>query len=113
VIAADVAIVSPKLVEDRLWAMVQVQAHEHAEEKGISALRSRLAATLEVQLLMDISGTFDLLVIVVTRNMAAFNAFADASLAADPAVRRYETSFVKKVIKNSPAVLLDDGDIVR
>ena len=112
-IAADVAILAPALTEDRLRAIVQVQAHEHAEEKGIAALRARLAATEEVQLLLNIAGTFDLLVLVVTRNMAAFNAFADAYFAADPAVRRYETSFVKGEIKNRPTVRLDENDVSR
>jgi Lrp/AsnC family leucine-responsive transcriptional regulator len=112
-IAADVAILSRQLTEDRLRAIVQVQVHEHAEEKGLAALRSRLAAAGEVQLLLNIAGAFDLLVLVVTRNMAAFNAFADAYFAADPAVRRYETSFVKSEIKNRPTVTLDEGDGAR
>ena len=110
-IAADVAILSPELTAGRLRAIVQVQANEHAEERGIAALRARLAAAPEVQLLANVAGAFDLLVLVVTRNMAAFNAFADAYLAADPAVRRYETSFIKSEIKNRPIVPLDEGDI--
>ena len=93
-IAADMALLSPSLTADRLRAIVNVQVHEHAEEKGIAALRARLAGADEVQLLLNIAGAFDLLALVVTRSMAAFNAFADAYFAADPAVRRYETSFV-------------------
>jgi len=111
-IAADMAILAPGLTGERLRAVVQVQVHEHAEEKGIAALRARLAAADEVQLLLNIAGAFDLLALVVTRNMAAFNAFADAYFAADPAVRRYETSFVKSEIKNRPAVPLDARDAV-
>jgi Lrp/AsnC family transcriptional regulator, leucine-responsive regulatory protein len=106
-IAADVAILSPALSEDRLRAVVQIQVHEHAEEKGIAALRARLANAPEVQVLLAVSGTFDLLVVMIARNMAAFNTFADAFFAADPAVRRYETSFVKREIKNRAAVWLD------
>lgn len=112
-VAADIALLAPEMTADRLRAIVQVQAHDHAEEKGIAALRTRLAAAPEVQLLLNISGAFDLLVLVVTRNMAAFNAFADAYFAADPAVRRYETSFVKGEIKNRPVVKLDENDAGR
>jgi Lrp/AsnC family leucine-responsive transcriptional regulator len=112
-IAADIAVLSPDLTADRLRAIVQVQAHEHAEEKGIASLRARLAAAPEVQFLANVAGAFDLLVLVVTRNMAAFNAFADAYFAADPAVRRYETSFLKAEIKNRPTVKLDEGDVSR
>jgi Lrp/AsnC family leucine-responsive transcriptional regulator len=34
-IAADMAVLAPGLVDDRLRAIVQVQVHEHAEEKGM------------------------------------------------------------------------------
>jgi Lrp/AsnC family leucine-responsive transcriptional regulator len=112
-IAADMAILASDLTEDRLRAIVQVQVHEHAEEKGIAALRARLAAAPEVQLLLNISGAFDLLVLAVMRNMAAFNAFADSYFAADPSVRRYETSFVKSEVKNRPTVPLDESDAGR
>jgi Lrp/AsnC family leucine-responsive transcriptional regulator len=110
-IAADIALLAPALTGDRLRAIVQVQVHEHAEEKGIAALRARLAAADEVQLLLNISGAFDLLALVVTRHMAAFNAFAGSYFAADPAVRRYETSFVKSEVKNRPIVRLDEKDV--
>jgi len=112
-IAADMAILAGALTADRLRAVVQVQVHEHAEEKGIAALRARLAASSEVQLLLNIAGPMDLLVLVVTRTMREFNAFADRHFAADPSVRRYETSFVKAEIKNRPAVRLDAADIPR
>ena len=109
-IAANVALLAPGLSADRLRAIVQVQVHEHAEEKGIAALRARLAEAREVQLLLNIAGAVDLLVLVVTRDMRAFNAFADRNFAEDPAVRRYETSFVRAEIKNRPAVWLDERD---
>jgi Lrp/AsnC family leucine-responsive transcriptional regulator len=112
-IAADMALLAPALTADRLRAIVHVQVHEHAEAKGIAALRARLAGADEVQLLLNIAGAFDLLALVVTRNMAAFNAFADDYFAAEPCVRRYETSFVKAEIKNRPIVMLDDEDKAR
>jgi len=112
-IAADMAVLAGEVTADRLRAVVQVQVHEHAEEKGIAALRARLAAASEVQLLLNIAGPMDLLVLVVTRTMRDFNAFADRHFAGDPSVRRYETSFVKAEIKNRPAVRLDEADIAR
>jgi len=112
-IAADIALLAPALTGDRLRAVVQVQVHEHAEAKGIAQLRARLAAAPEVQLLLNIAGPVDLLALVVTRTMREFNAFADAYFAADPAVRRYETSFVKSEIKNRPTVPLGDHDVAR
>jgi Lrp/AsnC family leucine-responsive transcriptional regulator len=112
-VAADLAVLAPALVADRLRAIVQVQVQEHAEEKGIADLRARLAAAPEVQLLLNIAGPVDLLVLVVTRTMNDFNAFADRHFASDPCVRRYETTFVKAEIKNRPVVVLDEGDTRR
>ena len=111
VIARSVAILSPKLTDRRLRAIVQVQLHEHAAQKGLADLRQRLLDSPEVQLCLEVSGTFDLLLLIVSSDMTAFNAFADAQLAADESVRRYETSFVKKEIKNQPAVPLNERDL--
>ena len=55
-----------------------------------------------------VSGRDDMVLLVGCRDMDAFNAFADSELAASPVVRRYETSFVKKEIKNRPAIGLDE-----
>jgi Lrp/AsnC family leucine-responsive transcriptional regulator len=72
-----------------------------------------LTAAPEVQLLLSIAGPIDLLLLVVTRDMAQFNAFADRYFAQDPAVRRYETSIVRGEIKNLPSVCLDERDCAR
>ena len=44
---------------------------------------------------------------VVVADMAEYNRFADAMLANDPVIRRYETRFVKKRRKWSAARPLD------
>ena len=93
--------------------MVQVQLSEHAENGAISGLRKRLAEAREVQLCLEISGAFDLALVIVTRDMAEFNAFADEVFGSNPGVRRYEASFVKRQIKNAPAVWLDERDTER
>lgn len=110
IIAADVALISTEIVQDRLQAIVHVQLHEHAQHRGLSLLRERLMRAPEVQICLEISGTSDLMVVTITRGMSAFNAFADEVFAANPVVRRYETSFVKKSIKASLSVELDEDD---
>lgn len=109
-IARTVAILPASLAERRLRALVTVQLSEHAEAGGLAALRERLKSLDEVQLCLEISGSDDLLLLVSCRDMAAFNRFADAELAPNPAVRRYMTSFVKKEIKNRPMIRLDERD---
>ena len=64
----------------------------------------------QVQLCLEVSGSDDMVLLVACRDMAEFNAFADAELGSSPVVRRYETSFVKKEIKNRPMIRLDERD---
>ena len=104
-IAADVAIVSEEAAGNPLFMLVQVQLERHALP-DVAALRRRLAACANVQLLLDVSGTIDIVLLVVARDLDAFNAFADEMLASDRAVRRYETSLVKSRRKTSLAMPL-------
>jgi Lrp/AsnC family leucine-responsive transcriptional regulator len=105
-----VALLSPKLADKRLRALVSLQLQEHAPAAGLAELKARLELLDEVQLCLEVSGADDMVLLVACRDMAEFNAFADAELAASPVVRRYETSFVKKEIKNRPMVRLDERD---
>ena len=73
----------------------------------MEALIRRLQACPEVQLLMMVSGAFDLTLLVAVRDMEAFNMFVDSMLGSDRVVRRYESRFVKKRRKFSPAIPLD------
>jgi Lrp/AsnC family leucine-responsive transcriptional regulator len=98
-IGANCALLSDMVRQSWLRAVVQVQLHDHAPAAGLAALRRRLADCAQVQSCFEISGTFDLVLVVAVRDMSAYNALADELLAADPVVRRYETSFVKKELK--------------
>jgi Lrp/AsnC family leucine-responsive transcriptional regulator len=109
-IARTVAIPSAELAGKRLRALISLQLHEHAPAAGLAELKARLQLLDEVQLCLEVSGTDDMVLLIACRDMAEFNAFADAELAASPVVRRYETSFVKKEVKNRPMVRLDERD---
>jgi Lrp/AsnC family leucine-responsive transcriptional regulator len=109
-IARTVSIIRGDLAETRLRALVRLQLQDHAEKAGLAALRTRLQELDEVQFCFEVSGSDDLVMLVACRDMAAFNAFADVELAASPAVRRYETAFVKKEVKNRPMIRLDERD---
>ena len=109
-IAGTVAILSPVLSDKRLRALVSLQLHDHAPVAGLAELKARLQELDEVQLCLEVSGSDDMVLLVTARDMAAFNAFADAELASNPVIRRYETSFVKKEVKNRPSIRLDERD---
>jgi Lrp/AsnC family leucine-responsive transcriptional regulator len=104
-IAADVSLVSEEAAGNPLSMLVQVQLERHALPE-VAALRRRLVACDKVQLLLDVSGAVDLILLVVARDLDDFNAFADEMLASDRSVRRYETSLVKSRRKASLAMPL-------
>jgi Lrp/AsnC family transcriptional regulator, leucine-responsive regulatory protein len=106
-IAADMSLVAEEAVGHPLFAIIQVQLERHAPQQG-DALRRRLVASPNVQLCLDISGTYDILLLVVAADMDAFNLFADRMLAEQPGVQRLETSFVKKRIKATLALPLQE-----
>jgi DNA-binding Lrp family transcriptional regulator len=106
-IAADVALVSEQAAGQPLSAIVHIQLERHAPQEG-DRLRRRLVASPNVQLCLDVAGTFDILLLVVAGDMRAYNEFADAALEDNPAVRRFETTFVKRRVKATLAFPLTD-----
>lgn len=104
-VAADVAIVSDAAAGYLLSAIIHVQLESHRPDDG-RALRQRLVASPHVQMCLDVSGAFDILLLIVAPDMSSFNAFCEVALET-PGVRRYETSFVKKRHKATLAVPLD------
>jgi Lrp/AsnC family leucine-responsive transcriptional regulator len=106
VVAADVSILSDEAAGHPLSAIVQLQLERHAPHEG-DELRRRLLASPNVQLCLDISGGFDILLLVVARDMEAYNAFS-AALLERPPVHRFETSFVKRRVKATLAIPLGD-----
>ena len=109
-IARTIALLPAEMADRRLRALVSIQLHDHAPAGGLAQLKERMRALDEVQLCLEVSGTTDMLLLVASRDMAEFNAFADAELGSNPVVQRYETSFVKKEIKNRPIIRLDERD---
>ena len=108
-IAKTIALLSPRMTEKRLRAVVLVQLNEHADLKGKTALGERIRKAPQVQFSYDIAGTWDMLLLFDCANMAEFNEVAESVLIADSTVRRFETSFVKREEKFAPFVELDAG----
>lgn len=104
--SAEVAVLSEEAVGHPLFALIQIQLERHAPQAA-DQLRRRLLASPNVQFSLDVSGTFDIVLLVVAADMNSYNSFADAMLAEQAAVRRFETSFVKKRAKATLAFPLD------
>ena len=109
IIARTIALLSPRLVERRLRAIVLIQLSEHADLKGKNALEKRLLAAPSVQFTYEIAGPHDIIALFDCESMTAFNQAADELLTSSPTVRRYETHFVKREVKFAPFVELSDA----
>lgn len=111
-ITRTVALLSPRLTERRLRAIVMVQLNEHADQRGKSALLKRINASPQIQFSYELAGTFDLLLMFDCSSMAEYNLVVEQVLEIDPVVRRYETNFVKREIKFAPYVELSSSDLL-
>ena len=109
-VARDSALLSPTAFA-RLRAIVRVQIEKHASDGGLTALRERLFQNSHVQSCFEVTGSFDMLLIVSARDMTEFNDFTDEHIARDPVVRRYETEFVRRELKDAPVYSLDERDL--
>jgi Lrp/AsnC family leucine-responsive transcriptional regulator len=105
-IARTIALLSPRLTQTRLRALVMVQLSEHADLAGKAALEKKLLGADFVQFCYEIAGPNDFLLLFDCANMAEFNAAADELLASTTTVHRYETLFVKREVKFAPFIEL-------
>ena len=107
-IGRTIALLSPKLTNRRLRAIVLVQLSDHADKSGKDALLSRIAQTPQVQFCYEIAGRYDFLLLFDCGHIDEFTDTAEAVLASHPTVHRYETSFVKREAKFAPFVQLSE-----
>ena len=105
-IARSIALLSPKLTNRRLRAVVLVQLSEHADRAGKEALLDRIGRTRQIQFCYEIAGSYDFLLLFDCAHMDEFTETAEAVLASHPTVHRYETAFVKRELKFAPFVQL-------
>ncbi len=105
-IERTIALLSTRIIERRLRAVVLLQLAEHANRTAKDALLARLRQAEEVQWAYEISGTHDLLLMLDCAGMDEFVNRAEELLASDSAVRRYESFFVKRELKFAPFVRL-------
>ena len=105
VIAADVSIIEPAHVGERLSVLLMVQLELHSPQ-AVADFRAHLCRSPLVQVCMEISGAYDISCIAIFRSMDEFKVFTDTHVASHPAVRRYEASFVKKRAKFTTAIPL-------
>lgn len=102
-IEADVSIVAPSVVGERVSAVLNLQVAHHGGAVLADARRS-LAARPEVQICLEVTGPYDLWLLVVARSLQELTEVTDAILDENPHVRRCETSIVRRRVKATLAV---------
>lgn len=105
VIAADVSVLDPRLAGDHISVMVMIQLSQQGPAR-VADVRVRLSRSPYVQVVMELSGAYDLMCITVFETIGAFNAFVDAEIADHPSVGRFETVFVRRRVKFGAAIPL-------
>lgn len=108
-IARTIALLSPRLTQRRLRALVLIQLGEHCNHPARTALEKRLAEAPQVQFCYEIAGPHDYVALFDCADMAEFNNVANELLASSTTVRRYETHFVKREVKFAPFVELTEA----
>jgi Lrp/AsnC family transcriptional regulator, leucine-responsive regulatory protein len=103
-IVADVSLVSEEAAGFPLSAVVHVQFERH-EAHEVELFRRRICASPNVQLFLNLAGVFDVLLLVIAKDMDSYNDFTATFLERSP-VRRFETTLVKKRGKATLAVPL-------
>ena len=108
VIAADVSIIEPSHVGERISVIMMVQLRAALPGRGGRIPRPSLPPfrrTCRSAWRFPALTTY-VSCIAIFRGMEEFNAFTDSNIAGHPAVRRYEASFVKKRVKFTTAIPL-------
>jgi Lrp/AsnC family leucine-responsive transcriptional regulator len=102
-------VLGERLRSDRISALINVQLDRHGS-RDLDLFKRHFREIPEVQMFVEITGSADVVMMVSVRDMTNFNSFSD-QLADHPLVRRYETSFIKKVTKFTTTIPLETEEI--
>lgn len=105
VIAREVAVLDPDKVGRKLTVIVEVIL-QHGRPDIVDDFKRRMRTLPEVQHCYYVTGASDFVLIVVTEDMKAYEAFIHRVLYASNAIQRFETTVVMDTVKSGMAVPL-------
>ncbi|NVJ91717.1 MAG: Lrp/AsnC family transcriptional regulator [Methylocystaceae bacterium] len=97
-IAADIAVLSSKVIGEKLLAIVDVKL-ESVRRDLLDSFRKTMLALDEVQQCYFISGQVDFIVVISTDSLQAYDALAKQYFADNPNVYRYHSNIVSERVK--------------
>ena len=103
-IARIAASLSPRIIENRLRAVVTVQLHDHGSVPAILALKKQLRETPQVQFFYETAGSIDFVVVFDCANMSEFNALVFDRIIGNTTVRHHECHFILHELKGEQFV---------
>jgi Lrp/AsnC family leucine-responsive transcriptional regulator len=105
VIEAEIARIAPSAVGFPLCCVVSVDIEREGAAE-LARFKARMLACPEVQQCYYVTGDTDFIVVVLARDMAAYEAFTRDYLLNDPNVRRFTTHVVMEQVKAGASVPL-------
>ena len=103
-IARVCASLSPRIIENRLRAVVTVQLHDHGSVPAILALKKQLRETPQVQFFYETAGSIDFVVVFDCANMSEFNGLVFDMIIGNTTVRHHECHFILHELKGEPFI---------
>ena len=98
VIEADVSVISPAAVGISITCIVDVVLHE-GSSKNIEKFKQSMRNCTEVAHCYYVTGTYDFVLIVNTRDMSHFEAFSKKHLMDNPNLKHFYTHVVMDKVK--------------
>jgi len=103
-IARTTANLAPRIIKDRLRAVVTIQLDDHGALERILALKKQLTETPAVQYFYETAGSLDFVIVFDCANMGEFNDLVFAMIMGNPIVHRHECLFVLHELKAEPFI---------
>lgn len=108
VITAEVAVVDPSAVAMTLTCIVMVDL-DREDQRTLAAFQKRICAYPEVQQCYYVAGREDFVLVVLTPDVVAYEAFTQRALLADDNVKSFTTHVAMSRAKVGLAVSLDEA----
>ncbi len=97
-IAKEVAVINPDVVGNQLKLIVQLVI-ERCGAEIVDRLKRELLARPEIQQCYGITGSFDFVMIVTVKDMAAYEQFTRRVFFDNPAIQEFNTTVVMETVK--------------
>lgn len=108
VIVAETAALDCRVLGLGVTAIVQVDLVEESA-RAVQAFRTKAAARAEVQQCYGVTGEYDFVLVVIVRDLAAYDAFCEACLLHDANVRSFTTQIVLDAAKRGGGLAVPLG----